>query len=311
MYLLILGAFVLVLLADAITRASRKWRYCLPVIAVLLTLHLLNCLNLAYALEWKQDADVKRMLADVAAANEGTARGERRTVLGCNLEFEAPVNFYRLVDGLTWLNPADRRMKLHPLSDFYLYTESDWEAASADSFVVLKTYPLNNSRLLRRKGRPSHYTVRFERTLDFDAPADSMTTLETASEGPAFSGRTSGLTDGRHRRSGGISYTPDLGRDAAERSLVLVEAMVWMKSLRNATAQVVVAFERGGKPYSWQTLTLQDVARRAQAWFPVRLTAFVPPDVRQGDRVSVYLENKRDPVYVDDLEMQWTTAVWP
>ena len=45
--------------------------------------------------------------------------------------------------------------------------------------------------------------------------------------------------------------------------------------------------------------------------FPCGLTAFVPPDVRQGDRVSVYLENKRDPVYIDDLEMQWTTAVWP
>jgi hypothetical protein len=61
----------------------------------------------------------------------------------------------------------------------------------------------------------------------------------------------------------------------------------------------------------WQTLTLQDAARRAQTWFSVRLTAFVPPDVRQGDRVSVYLENKRDPVYVDDLEMRWVTAVWP
>ena len=306
MYLLLLAAFVLVLLADAMTLASRKWRHCLPVIALLVTLHLLNCLNLVYALEWKQDADVKRMLADVAAANERTPGVERRTVLGVNLEFEAPVNFYRLVDGLTWLNPADRRMKLHPLSDFYLYTKSDWEAASADSFVVLTTYPLNQSRLLRRKSRPSHYTVRFERTLDFDAPADSMTTLGTTSEGPAFSGRRSGLTDGRHRRSGGISYTPDLGRDAAERSLVLVEAMVWMTSLRNATARVVVAFERGGKPYSWQALTLQDVAPRAQAWFPVRLTAFVPPDVRQGDRVSVYLANRRDPVYVDDLEMRWT-----
>ena len=306
MYLLLLGAFVLVLLADAMTRASRKWRYSLPAIAILVTLHLLNCLNLGYALEWKQDADVKRMLADIAATNERTPGEERRTILGVNLEFEAPVNFYRLVDGLTWLNPADRRMKRHPLSDFYLYTESDWEAASADSFVVLKTYPLSNSRLLRRKSRPSHYTVGFERTLDFDAPADSMTTLETTSEGPAFSGRRSGLTDDRHRRSGGISYTPDLGRDAAERSLVLVEAMVWMKSVRNATARVVVAFERGGQPYSRQALTLQDVAPRAQAWSPVRLTAFVPPDARQGDRVSVYLGNRRDPVYVDDLELRWT-----
>ena len=25
----------------------------------------------------------------------------------------------------------------------------------------------------------------------------------------------------------------------------------------------------------------------------------------------VYLENKQDPVYIDDLEMQWITAVWP
>jgi hypothetical protein len=251
------------------------------------------------------------MLADIAAANEGMAGVERRTVLGVNLEFEAPVNFYRLVDGLTWLNPADRRMKLHPLSDFYLYTDSDWEAASADSFVVLRTYPLNNSRLLRRTSRPSHYAVRFERMLDFDAPADSMTTLEAISEVPAFSGPRSGMTDGRHRRSGRISYTPDVGHGATERSLVVVEAMVWMNSIRNATAQVVVAFSRSGKPYLWQTLTVQDVARQARTWFPVRLTAFVPPDMRQGDRVSVYLENKRDAAYIDNLQMRWTTAVWP
>lgn len=119
------------------------------------------------------------------------------------------------------------------------------------------------------------------------------------------------MTDEHHRRSGGITYTPDVGRDAPERSLVVVEAMVWMQSLRNATAQVVVAFERNGTTYSWQTLTVQDVARSARTWFPVKLTAFVPPDVRQGDRVEVYLENKRDLVYIDDLEMRWITAVWP
>ena len=311
MYLLILGTFVLVMLADAMVRAGRKWQYCLPVIAILVTLHLVNCLNLTYALEWKQDADVKPMLADIAVASGAMPGVERPTVLGVNLEFEAPINFYRLVDGLTWLNPADRRMKLHPLSDFYLYSDADWHAVTADSFVVLKTYPLNNSRLLRRRRRPSHYDVRFERMLDFDAPADSMTSLETTSEDAAFSGRRSGMTDDRHRRSGGITYTPDVGRDAAEYSLVVVEAMVWTKSLRNATAQVVVAFGRDGTSYSWQTLTVQDVARRARVWFRVKLIAFVPPDVRQGDRVSAYLENKRDPVYIDDLEMQWITAVWP
>jgi hypothetical protein len=138
-----------------------------------------------------------------------------------------------------------------------------------------------------------------------------MTTLEATSEAVAFSGRRSGMTDEHHRRSGRITYTPDVTRDAAERSLVVVEAMVWMQSWRNATAQVVVAFERNKEPYSWQTLTLQDGVRRARAWSPVKLIAFVPPDVRPGDRVSVKLENKRDLVYIDDLKMRWITAVWP
>ena len=151
MYLLILGSFVVVFLADAMARTSKTWRYCLPVIAILVTLHLINCLNLTYVLEWKQAADVKQMVADIALAKGAAPEVERPTVLGVNLEFEAPINFYRLVDDLTWLNPADRRMKLHPLSDFYLYSDPDWHAVTADSFVVLKTYPLNNSRLLRRK----------------------------------------------------------------------------------------------------------------------------------------------------------------
>jgi hypothetical protein len=310
MYLLVLASFVFVFLADALARAGRRWQYGLPIAGVLVAAHLLNCLNLTYALEWKLDADVKRMLADVAAAKDARAT-ERPIVLGMNLEFEAPLNFYRALDGLTWLNVADRRMKYHPLSDFYLYSESDWRAVPADSLVVLKTYPLNNSRLLRRRTPPPPREVRFRRTLDFDAPADPMTTLAAPSKDAENRELPRGLTDARHRRSGGIDYTPDLTRDPPDRSLVEVEAMVWMQSLRNATAQVVVAFERKQRPYAYQSMAVRDVASTARTWFPVRFTAFVPPDARPGDRVSVYLENRQSPVYLDDLEMRWTTATPP
>ena len=311
LYVLILGAFVLVVLADTMARTSKAWRYGFAVVALLVTMHLGNCLNLTYVLEWKLAADVKRMLADLAVAKDVTPGVERTTVLGVNLEFEAPLNFYRLVGGLTWLTVADRRMKFHPLDDFYLYSEDDWQAIDADSFVVLKTYPLNNSRLLRRRHRPSHYEARLDKTLNFDAPADSMTTLRATSKEAAFSGTRSGMTDGRHRRSGGISYTPDVEHDATSTSLITVKAMVWMKSLRNATARLVVAFERNQKVYSWQTMTLQDAALHARTWIPVSFITFVPPTVRQGDRVSLYLANDRSLVYVDDLSMRWVTAVWP
>ena len=310
-YLLVLATFAFVFLADAVARAGRRWQYGLPVAAGFVAAHLLNCLNLTYALEWKLDADVKQMLADVAAARSMLPGVEGPTVLGMNLEFEAPLNFYRAVAGLTWLNVADRRMKHHPLSDFYLYTDSDWRAATADSLVVLKTYPLNNSRLLRRRTRPAAPEVRFRTTLDFDAPADPGAAVAATTDDGRNRGLRSGRTDERHRQSGRIDYTPDLGGDPPDHSLIEVEAMVWMQSLRNATAQLVVVFEREQRPYSWQSMTVRDGAPKARTWFPVRLTAFVPPDVRPGDRVSVYLGNRQSPVYIDDLEMRWMTAATP
>lgn len=308
LYLLILGSIVVVFLADAMARTSKAWRYCLPVGSIFVALHLLNCLNLTYVLEWKLAADVKEMVADIALAKDAAPEVERPTILGINLEFEAPINFYRLVDHLTWLNVADRRMKFHPLSDFYLYSDRDWQTINADSFVVLKTYPLNNSRLLRRKSRPSHYEINFDGTLDFEGPAASMATLGATSSEAAYDGIRSGITDARHRRSGAIHYSPDVAHDPANTSLIVVRAMIWMKSLRNSTARLVVEFERGQRSYASQRMTVRDGALQARTWFPVSFAAFVPRDVQPGDRVSVYLSNKRDLVYIDDLEMRWITA---
>jgi hypothetical protein len=308
LYLLLLGTFVAVELGDTMAREHHRCKYSLPVAAVLVAVHFLACVNVSYVLEWKVEGDVKRMIADVAAAKDTMAPTGRTTVLGMNIEFEAPINFYRFVDGLTWLNVADRRMKLHPLSDFYLYTDSDWRAVDPNSFVVLKTYPLTGAFLVRRRNRPSQYDIRFDRTVDFETPADSLTTLGTTSPDAAYAGLRGGATDARHPRSGGIEYSPDLARDMPDRSLIAVGAMVWMESLRNSTARLVVEFKQGRRGPVRQGLTVRDDARRAKAWFPVNLTAFVPSDVRPGDRLSVYLTNRQGPVYIDDLRVRWLTA---
>ena len=309
-YLLLLVALTLVVLADELSRASRAGRFALPAAAAAVGFNLLGCLNLTSTLEWRASADVTRMLADVAAARSIEPHAPHPIVLAIGLDLEAPINFYRLVDRLTWLNVADRRAKSHPLSDFYLYAEDDWRSVKADSFVVLNAYALSHSRLLRRRVRPSGYELVFRSRVDYDGGPGSTTTSGPTTGEVAYSGTRSGLTDRRHRRSGGISFAPDLTGHAADSSLILVKAMIWMNSLGNATAQLVVVFERDGQPYSWQSMAVQDVAPRARAWFPAELAAIVPPEARQGDRVSVYLENRRGPVDVDDLEVRWLRAVW-
>lgn len=304
LYLLVLTTFVVVTLAGEMARLKPVWRWGLAAGAVLTSVHLLNCLNLRYLLEWKLSADVKRMIADVAAQAPAPAAGPT-IVLGIDVEFEAPLNFYRLVDGLTWLNVADRRMKLHPLADFYLYTEADWRAAERSAFTVLKTYPLGGSLLLRRRVRSSRYDLVCERTLDFEGPADSSVDLGSTSLKAAHSGARSGMTDQRHRRSGSVHCGTDMAPDALGRSLVTAEAMIWMKSLTNARARLVVGFDCDGPRCSEQTLMLQDAVHEPRTWFPVAFTGFVPPDVRPGSRVSVYLRNEGGLVYVDDLRMRW------
>jgi hypothetical protein len=66
-YLLVLTAFILVVLAGRLSRTSSPWRYVLPAAAAAATANLVSSLNLTSVLEWKETADVKRMLADGAA----------------------------------------------------------------------------------------------------------------------------------------------------------------------------------------------------------------------------------------------------
>ena len=310
LYLLVVFAFLLVALADEMSRTRKAWQYWLPALALLVALHFLNCLNLRYVLDWKLDADLKKMISDIALARNDARTGKFNTDAGVTLTLEAPLNYYRILDNLSWLNVVDRTMTFHPLNDFYLYSAADWRSVEPDSFVVVKTYPLSDSRLLRRRVRPSRYDIRLDKKLDFDGPADSITTLNTTSKEAASSGTQSGVTDEDNHRSGGIDYRIDGTSVSANGSMVTVKAMVWMKSLKNMSAALIVAFKRQNRTYFLRELTVRDGAVRARAWFPLYFTVAVPPEVRQGDVVSVYLSNENSLVYIDDLELRWITAVY-
>jgi len=310
LYLLVVFAFLLVALADEMSRTRKAWQYWLPAMALLVALHFVNCLNLRYVLDWQLDADLKKMISDIALARNDARTGKFNTDAGVTLTLEAPLNYYRILDNLSWLNVVDRTMTFHPLNDFYLYSAADWRSVEPDSFVVVKTYPLSDSRLLRRRVRPSRYDIRLDKKLDFDGPGDSITTLNTTSKEAASSGTQSGVTDEDNHRSGGIDYRIDGTSVSANGSMVTVKAMVWMKSLKNMSAALIVAFKRQNRTYFLRELTVRDGAVRARAWFPLYFTVAVPPEVRQGDVVSVYLSNENSLVYIGELELRWITAVY-
>jgi hypothetical protein len=310
LYLLLLFAFVLVVLANEMAAARKLWQYALGLVALLLTIHFANCVNLRYVLEWKLAADMKEMLKDIEELKNDAPVGRGNTAVGVNLDFEAPLNYYRAVDHLTWLNEPARNAKFHPLNDFYLYSDEDFQAVDPDSFVVIKTYPLNRSRLLRRTVRPSRYDITVSKTLDFAGPFDSTVRHNTTSQPAAQRGTPSGLTDEDHQYSRSIDYRIDFTTVAASRSVIAVKAMIWMKSLSNTDARLEIVFRNRARTYAWRNVTVRDFGTQPRAWFPVFFSCFIPPQAQQGDSISVYVRNGKSPVYVDDLQIQWLAAVY-
>jgi uncharacterized membrane protein len=310
LYLLLLFAFVLVVLANEMAAASKLWQYGLGVVALLLTIHFANCFNLRYVLEWKLAADMKEMLQDIEELKSDAPVGRGNTAVGVNLEFEAPLNYYRAVDHLTWLNEPDRKAKFHPLNDFYLYSDEDFQAIDPDSFVVIRTYPLNRSRLLRRNVRPSRYEITASKTLAFEGPFDSTWSRKTASQPPVQRGTAGGMTDEDHQYSRSIDYQIDFTTVAASRSVIGVKAMIWMESLSNTDARLEIVFRNRARTYAWRNVTVRDFGTQPRAWFPVFFSCFIPPKAQQGDSISVYLRNGKSPVYVDNMEMRWLAAVY-
>ncbi|MFI5220384.1 MAG: hypothetical protein ACHQNT_12945, partial [Bacteroidia bacterium] len=308
LYLLLLFSYLLVFLFNEFSASKKRYPYALFAIALFATVHFIISMNFKYVLEWKWDADVREMISDIETRKNEIPPGKFCTDIGMNLEFEAPINFYRYVNNLNWMNRASVSKKFSPLCDFYLYIESDLKKIDMDSFITLKTYPLFNSKLLKPKYRQMNYEILFSKKLDFESEADSITSLNNVSEKYSFSGKRSCFTDKKVIYSGGIKYPIPDPVTKSKGCMIAVKAWVLMENFNHADANLVISFDRDEKPYSWNASAIQDAVTEKNKWTEIYFSVFVPGEVQVGDVLSVYAYNNNTPVYIDDLEVRWLKA---
>jgi hypothetical protein len=309
LFLLVLFLFVFVFLLNEIAGEKKILKFILPVICLLSGIHFYNSFNLKYVLEYNLNADTKAMIHDIDSLKKEFPPEKFSMDVGVSYDFLESVNYYRCVYNLSWLNLADKSRQLDPVNDFYLFTKNDFRKAHRDSFLVIKTYPLFKSMLLKKKYKPSHYTICLSKKLDFESSSDSMPLAHATSPG-CFSGKTSGFTDEKNEYSDGISYKIDLSKTPAKNSIVMIKAMVWMEQLSNTDAGIVVSFENKNKIYDWHLAHVVDFAPKPGEWFPVYITGYIPEEVQQDDLLMIYLWNKNSPVNIDDIEMRWISGVY-
>jgi hypothetical protein len=283
LYLLVLWTIVLAVLFRELAPLHRPWQYALRAGAALLALHFVSSANGRSVLEWKDEAEVQDVLRDVAANRGSLPAGKPTLDLGASLAYEAPLNYYRAAAGLTWLNVVDRHARAHPLNDLYLVSAEDWRAFPADSFRVLRTYPLSHARLLQRRIRPARYLV-----------------------------TRSIMTSSRLVEVGDSSWRGilpvDLSQAPAARSLVAVAGAVLLERIGHTRTELAVRFRRGDRSYSWCGVSLQDYAVQSRTWYPLRLSCFIPADAQDGDVVTVTVDHRDTPIQLRRVMLEWLTA---
>ncbi|MEP7169612.1 MAG: hypothetical protein ABI855_09615 [Bacteroidota bacterium] len=310
LFLLVLFSFMFLFFIKELMRIKKIFIYTLPATAIFLTIHFCYSANLKYVFEYNLNADMKEMMHDIDSLKRETPAQKFCTDVGMSYDFLEPFNYYRCVYKFDWLNLADKERKNYALNDFYLFTEKEFTKIHKDSFIVIKSYPLFNSVLLKKKYKQSQYAICLSKKQDYDTSNDSIPLTHSASDKFFLSGKTSGMTDGKNEFSDGITYIIDLPKTPLKNSMVLVKAMILMEQLDNSEAWIIVSFENKKQIYFWHATLVNDFATKANEWFPVYFSDTIPPTVQQDDKLMIYLWNKKSPVYVDDMEMRGITGVY-
>lgn len=310
LYLLILFSFLFVFLAKDFIESNRKIFFIMPFVAGIVLLHFINCFNLYYVLEWKWDADIKTMIKDIEASRKINSEPKFNLTMGVPLEFEQPVNFYRVTNNLSWLNVATRENTFHPLHDYYFVMEADLKKTNPDSLQLIKTYSYMNNALWKPKYRPLQFDIKLSKKVDYDSAPDSAISFNATSDKYFYSGTKSGLTDKGNEYSGGIAYSINDSLFPAKNSMVTVKAKVFLSNLKETGGYLVISLENKTETYLWKKVNVLDYALQEKKWYDVYFTCIVPESVQIGDVLKVYLWNNREPVYVDEMETRWITAVF-
>jgi hypothetical protein len=234
-------------------------------------------------LEWKDGADVRDVVRDLAAQSGARPPGKPTLDLGAGLEYEAPLNYYRAAAGLSWLNVVDRHARLHPLNDFYLVSEQEWRTIAPDSFTVVRMYPLSGARLLQHRNRPARYVI-------------------TRSIGGMPAAAPAGDS------SWSVTLPLDFSRAPASRSMIAIGGEVQLERVGRTRAEVAVRFRRGDSSYSWCGASLQDFAVKSRAWCPLHLSCFVPAEAQDGDIMTVSVDHRDTPIQLRRVTAEWLTA---
>ena len=288
MFFVVLFNLLLVFFINELSKQNSKAIILSLLINGLIVVHFVWAFNLNYVLEWKSNADIKEMLVDLKKVVE--IPKEKTNIDICiPLSFDQPINYYRAVDNLNWINTVERNSTANFLFD-YLYLEpSEFTSINTDSMIVFNTYPITGNIFGKPKESPNLTKVCFLQEHDFTKTKEGVY-----------------IIDEKIEYAQGFNYIINDSITPSRTAQVAFKATVSSSDASTCDLIIVLSLENKDGAYLWKRAYIKDYVKKSNEWTDISYTSLVPDDAKAGDELKAYIWNQnKHSLSVKKMELKW------
>ena len=289
---------LLVTFLQWLVQASKIGIYLSVLISLLCLVHFTRSANLLYALEYRDDAFIKRSAEFIKKD-----AGNKKISIGVHYAFFTPFNYYAYLWGETNWIPVEHDALWDQEHDYYFVYPSDITEMKMDSVKEIEKHELTNTLLLKnfRKIR----TMEILSELKDDAEGSTNLHFSNLDAG---GGKKSFMTDSTTEFSPALSLTLNDTILKASNVIMHFSSQVRTKKF-GADAHLVISVQRGDSLFSWQDFDLS-YNLPPNEWHRFSFNSILPKSSMKGDLIKAYVWN-RGKIEVDVDEMVLSVISYP
>jgi hypothetical protein len=286
LFLYVLLLLLFVFFVNELTKEKKIVQSVLIVFAGIFFVHFACSFNTKYVYEWKEECETKEMLSDLKAIRKSPS-GKFNLTIAMPLILESEINYYRVVDTLTWLNQAMRDKKLNYLNDYFFIQQDQYQLANKDSIELIKEYPITKNVLAKPKYSPKSIQTIFDTIADFES-----TTIDCQLKS-------------NQEYSAAVSYKV-VDSTANTNCLATVKYNFTVNEKLDGNMFMIFIIQNSkGEAYVWLRPSLMDfvyeIDKKTDAYF----TCNFPATIKAGDEVKTFLWNpNKKKLYLNKLELK-------
>lgn len=271
LFLFVLLMLIFVFFINELVVERKKFQSVIHVVAIIVFVHFMFSLNLKYVYEWKDDCETKEMLTDLEKLKLQPTE-KFNLCIGVPLALESSINYYRIVNELSWLNQVMWSKKINYLNDYFFLRPNDLATANKDSLEILKTYPVTKNVLVKPKYPFNKTSVILDSTILLNTN-ETFFNLEAS-----------------------VEYSPGythIFNDSLSGKNSVLSCKIDFQAPKKFTGNMylITSYQNKEGVYLWVNTRINDfffdINKPSTAYF----TSIIPEHVKAGDELSIYIWN--------------------